>query len=129
MAWQWPLFGGNGSGTGGIAKREAIAAGTSSATGCSGAWYSAGRVQYSLFDKRLTDSVAGVEYDSGCWVMRAGIQRVSTGQAETNTRLMLQLELVGLSQLGSNALKVLRDNVPGYRQLSSDRSATLDASP
>ena len=59
--------------------------------------------------------------------MRVGVQRQSTGRAETNTRLMLQLELVGLSQLGSNALKVLRDNVPGYRQLTSDRSAAFDS--
>ncbi len=127
LAWQWPLWGG---GAGGMAKRDAIAAGTaSSSSGCNGAWYSAGRVQYSLFDKRLTDSIAGVEYDAGCWVMRVGIERLSTGVAETNTRLMLQLELVGLSQLGSNALQVLRDNVPGYRQLSSDRSATNEPSP
>ncbi|WP_083748907.1 LPS-assembly protein LptD [Pelomonas sp. KK5] len=126
VAWQWPLFG--RAGAGGQAVRDAVAAGTSGGGGCQGAWYSAGRIQYSLFDKRLTDSVAGVEYDAGCWVMRMGVQRQSTGRAETNTRLMLQLELVGLSQLGSNALKVLRDNVPGYRQLSSDRSATLDGS-
>ena len=113
VAWQWPLFGNI----------------TKDAGGCGGAWYSAGRIQYSLQDKRLTDSVLGVEYDAGCWVMRVGIERLATGRAETNTRLMLQLELVGLSQLGSNALKVLRDNIPGYRQLSSERSASLDASP
>ena len=125
VAWQWPLYGTGG----GMAKRDAIASGISGASGCKGAWYSAGRVQYSLFDKRLTDSIAGVEYDSGCWVMRVGLERLSTGTTETNTRLMLQLELVGLSQLGSNALKVLRDNVPGYRQLSSDRSANSDVLP
>jgi LPS-assembly protein len=113
LAWQWPLYGQD--------VRRAAGA------NCSGAWYSAGRVQYSLRDKRLTDSVLGVEYDAGCWVLRVGAERLSTGRAETNTRLMLQLELVGLSQLGSNALKVLKDNIPGYRQLSSDRSASLEA--
>jgi LPS-assembly protein len=86
-------------------------------------------VQYSLRDKRLTDSVAGFEYDAGCWLLRFGVERLSTGRAETNTRLMLQLELVGLSQLGSNALKVLKDNVPGYRRLSSDRSPSSDFLP
>lgn len=112
LAWQWPLFG------------QAERAARKDASGCGGAWYSAGRVQYSLRDKRLTDSVLGFEYDAGCWVLRVGAERLSTGRAETNTRLMLQLELVGLSQLGSNALKVLRDNIPGYRQLSSERSAS-----
>jgi LPS-assembly protein len=53
-------------------------------------------------------------------VMRVGIERLSTGRAEANTRYLLQLELVGLSRFGSNALKVLRDNVPGYRPLASD---------
>jgi LPS-assembly protein len=115
LAWQWPIYGQP------VTQR--------SQTSCGGAWYSAGRVQYSLRDKRLTDSVAGVEYDAGCWVMRVGVERLSTGRAETNTRFMLQLELVGLSQLGSNALKVLKDNVPGYRRLSSDRSASADFQP
>ncbi len=120
IAWQWPLYGHKD-------RMESRIASSASGGGCAGAWYSAGRVQYSLRDKKLTDSVLGVEYDAGCWVLRAGVERVSTGRAETNTRLMLQMELVGLSQLGSNALKVLRDNIPGYRQLSPDRSASPEA--
>ncbi|MFG6447564.1 LPS-assembly protein LptD [Roseateles sp. BYS180W] len=110
LAWQWPLFGQAPKATGG--------------SNCAGAWYSAGRVQYSLRDRRFTDSVVGAEYDSGCWVLRIGMERQATGRAETNTRLMLQLELVGLSPLGSNALKVLRDNIPGYRPLKFGRSDT-----
>jgi LPS-assembly protein len=118
FAWQWPIYG-----------QPVTSRGADSRDTCSGAWYSAGRVQYSLRDKRLTDSVAGFEYDAGCWVLRFGLERLSTGRAETNTRFMLQLELVGLSQLGSNALKVLKDNVPGYRRLSSDRSPSSDFLP
>jgi len=110
LAWQWPLFG---------PDRKSVAGGP----GCAGAWYGAGRLQYSMRDKRFTDSVIGAEYDSGCWILRVGAERQATGRAETNTRLILQLELVGLSPLGSNALKVLRDNIPGYRSLSSERSA------
>jgi LPS-assembly protein len=34
---------------------------------------------------------------------------------------MLQLELVGLSRLGSNPLRVLKDNIPGYRLLREER--------
>lgn len=117
LAWQWPLYGTPVTSRGADGKS------------CGGAWYSAGRVQYSLRDKRLTDSVVGFEYDAGCWVLRWGVERLSTGRAETNTRLMLQLELIGLSQLGSNALKVLTDNVPGYRRLSSDRSPSSDFQP
>ncbi len=117
FAWQWPLYG------------QPVTQRGANSQSCGGAWYSAGRVQYSLRDKRLTDSVMGFEYDAGCWVLRFGVERLSTGRAETNTRMMLQLELVGLSQLGSNALKVLKDNVPGYRRLSSDRSPSSDFFP
>ncbi|HEY9106738.1 MAG TPA: LPS assembly protein LptD [Roseateles sp.] len=117
LAWQWPIYG------------QPITQRGADSKSCGGAWYSAGRVQYSLRDKRLTDSVAGFEYDAGCWVLRFGLERLSTGRAETNTRFMLQLELVGLSQLGSNALRVLKDNVPGYRRLSSDRSPSSDFLP
>ncbi|HEY1092083.1 MAG TPA: LPS-assembly protein LptD, partial [Burkholderiaceae bacterium] len=120
LNWQWPLFG--------AAARQPAGASKGPAGSCSGTWYSAGRLQYSLFDKRFVDSVVGVEYDAGCWIMRVGVERLSTGLAQTNTRLLLQLELVGLSRLGSNALKVLRDNIPGYRPLSADRSASSDAS-
>ena len=35
--------------------------------------------------------------------------------------LLLQLELVGLSRIGSNPLKVLKDNIPGYRLLREER--------
>ena len=48
-------------------------------------------------------------------------ERLSTGRSEATTRLMLQLELVGLSRLGSNPLQVLKDNIPGYRLLRDER--------
>jgi LPS-assembly protein len=121
LAWQWPLY---GVGAADAPRASASASGGS----CKGAWYSAGRLQYSLRDKRFTDSVLGLEYDAGCWIVRVGAERQSTGRSEANTRLLLQLELVGLSRLGSNALKVLRDNIPGYRPLNSERSNLLNAS-
>jgi LPS-assembly protein len=72
-------------------------------------------------DSRITDSLAGLEYDAGCWIARVVAERVSTGRSEANTRLMLQLELVGLSRLGSNPLNALKDNIPGYTLLREDR--------
>ena len=77
-------------------------------------------MNYSLKDSRVTDSVLGLEYDAGCWIGRFVAERLSTGRSEATTRLMLQLELVGLSRIGSNPLKVLKDNIPGYRLLRED---------
>ena len=52
---------------------------------------------------------------------------VSTGRSEATTRLMFQLELVGLSRLGSNPLRALKDNIPGYRLLREERSTADSA--
>jgi len=49
-------------------------------------------------------------------------------QSEATTRLLLQLELVGLSRLGSNPLQVLKDNIPGYRLLRDEHGAVPAAS-
>ncbi|MDH5340741.1 MAG: hypothetical protein OEW22_13245, partial [Rubrivivax sp.] len=55
--------------------------------------------------------------DAGCWIARVVAERLSTGVSEATTRLLFQLELVGLSRLGANPLQVLKDNIPGYRML------------
>jgi LPS-assembly protein len=58
-----------------------------------------GRVNYSLKDRRVTDSVLGLEYDAGCWIARVVAMRISTGRSEATTRLGIQLELTGFSKL------------------------------
>jgi LPS-assembly protein len=52
-------------------------------------------------------------------------ERVSVGRTQANTRIMFQLELVGLSRisLGSNPLRALKDNIPGYTLLRDDSKA------
>ncbi|NDY91998.1 LPS-assembly protein LptD [Ideonella livida] len=104
LGWQWPLY-----------QREASGSGQ-----CQGTFYGVGRGLYSKTDGRLTDALAGVEYDSGCWVFRVVAERTAIGQATASTHFMVQLELVGLSRLGSNPLKTLKDQIPGYRLLRED---------
>lgn len=113
LGWQWPLY-----------RGEPQAGGSA----CQGTLYGVGRVNYSMRDSRVTDALAGVEYDAGCWIARLVYQRVSTGLSESTTRWMLQLELIGLSRLGSNPLKVLKDNIPGYRLLRDDDAASSSPS-
>lgn len=119
LGWQWPLLG--------QGRQPGVAVGGSQT--CSGSWYSVGRMNYSLKDSRVTDSVLGLEYDAGCWIGRVVAERLSTGRSEATTRLLIQLELVGLSRLGSNPLKVLKDNIPGYRLLREERDAPAWATP
>ncbi len=115
LAWQWPMFGATPTPT--SSSRSG-----SSGTACTGTWYSVGRSIYSTRDRRLTDSILGLEYDAGCWIGRIVAERQSTGVSEATTRLLLQLELVGLSRLGTNPLQVLKDNIPGYRLLRNERA-------
>ena len=85
-----------------------------------------GRVSYNLLDSRVTDTVLGFEYDAGCWIGRVVAEQLSTGRSEATTRLLLQLELVGLSRIGSNPLKVLKENIPGYRLLRDEPRGSSD---
>ncbi|WOB08032.1 LPS-assembly protein LptD [Piscinibacter gummiphilus] len=110
LGWQWPVYGQVRSG-----KRS-----TEGQQQCSGAWYSVGRVNYSLRERRVTDSVLGFEYDAGCWIGRVVAKRVSTSRQDATTQLGFEIEFVGLSRLGTNPLKVLKDNIPGYRLLRDD---------
>lgn len=126
LGWQWPIAGRAPGST--VSTREDASplanipklTGASSSHSCGGTWYSVGRLNYSLKDKRLSDALVGFEYDSGCWIGRVVAERVSVGRADASTRLMFQLELVGLSRLGSSPLNTLRDNIPGYRLLRED---------
>ncbi|ABM60504.1 LPS-assembly protein LptD [Verminephrobacter eiseniae] len=110
VGWQWPLndlWGdkglnlGPGRGQGG------------------GRWYSVGRLNYSLHDRRLVDTVAGLEYDGCCWIGRVLIERLQSGLTSANARLLFQIEFLGLSRLslGASPLDSFKQNVPGYRNL------------
>jgi len=77
-------------------------------------WYGVGRLNYSIRDKTLIESLAGLEYDAGCWQARAVMQRVETATADANYGFFFQLELGGLSSIGSNPLNLLRRDIPGY---------------
>lgn len=77
-------------------------------------WYGVGRFNYSIKEKTLIESLAGLEYDAGCWQARAVVQRVETATANANYGFFIQLELGGLASIGSNPLNLLRRDIPGY---------------
>ncbi|VTU41343.1 Organic solvent tolerance protein [Variovorax sp. PBS-H4] len=108
VSWQWPLndlWGdkgkdlGPGRGQGG------------------GRWYAVGRLNYSLQDRKLTDGVLGLEYDGCCWIGRVVLERLTTGQATANTRIMFQLEFVGFAAIGASPMRTLTQNIQRYQPL------------
>ena len=119
LGWQWPLYGPTPDAASAVARRNA---GGEGGGNCKGSWYGVGRINYSTLERRLVDAIVGVEYDAGCWIGRVVATRQSTGFSEATTRLLFQLELVGLSRLGSNPLQVLKDNIPGYKLLRDVRT-------
>ena len=82
-----------------------------------------GRLNYSLAEAKLVDSIVGFEYDAGCWLGRVVVEKLSTGLVTSNQRLMFQLEFVGFSRLGIDPLSTLKTNIPRYQTLRETTSA------
>jgi LPS-assembly protein len=80
--------------------------------------YGVARVNYSRLEKRVSEGLAGLEYKDDCWVFRVVAQRTPTATNVATTSLFFQLELSGLSSLGSNPLTALRNSVPGYTRVN-----------
>jgi LPS-assembly protein len=81
-------------------------------------WYAVGRFNYSTRDSRLIDALAGFEYKADCWILRFAAQRFATTTEQATTNIYLQLELSGLTNVGTNAVKQLQRNIPGYQVLN-----------
>ena len=87
-------------------------------------WYGVARANFSLQDHRMLDGLAGFEYKQDCWIFRFVAQRylvpstVAGITSSSNTTLFFQLELNGLSKIGSNPLEVLRRSISGYQPIS-----------
>ena len=108
IGWQWPLndlWGDKGQNLGpGRGEGE-------------GRWYSVGRLNLSLKDRRLVDTIVGLEYDAGCWLGRVVFERLQSSTSTSNKRILFQLEFVGFTRVGSSALQTLKENIPRYQYL------------
>ena len=114
VGWQWPINDLWGD------KGQDLGAGRGQG---GGRYYGVGRLNYSVPDKKLVDSVVGLEYDGCCWIGRVVLQRSQSSRASSNTRILFQLELVGFSRIGSNPLETLKLNIPRYQYLRDQVSA------
>ncbi len=90
-----------------------------------GRWYSVGRMNFSLRDGKLVDTLVGFEYDGGCWLARLALERLQTTSTSANKRILFQMEFVGFARVGSNPLAALKNNVPRYQLLREK----IDISP
>jgi LPS-assembly protein len=109
--WQWPLgdlfhraddYEGNASAGRGLGPNR---------------WYSVARLNYSIFDSRLVNAIAGFEYDADCWIGRIVLEKTQLDVNTTNNRIMFQIEFTGFARVGTSPLASLRSNIPRYQNL------------
>jgi LPS-assembly protein len=81
-------------------------------------WNVLGRWNYSLSDSALLEALAGLEYNAGCWAFRFLLHRFVTNTQERTSAVFFQIELTGLSRIGSNPLELLRQGIGGYSRPS-----------
>jgi LPS-assembly protein len=122
VGWQWPV-----SDFWGATDRQTESAWTRTVGQGLGPdrWYTVGRINFSVTERRIVDSLLGFEYDAGCWLGRVVFERLQSTVSTSNSRLLFQIEFSGLARVGASPLKSLRDNIPRYQYL---RDSTVQPS-
>jgi len=101
----------------------------------SGQWPLTGRLSavarwnYSLVDSRLVEGLAGFEYNGGCWEFRVVAHSFATSSTTSVSSVFVQLQLNGVSNIGSNPLEVLKRNIGGYARQAPQSTGTDDMFP
>lgn len=109
VSWQWPindLWGDQGQDLGrGRGQGD-------------GRYYALGRLNYSMDQSKMVDTVLGVEYDAGCWLARVVLARTQTSTSSAVQRLIFQLEFVGFTRIGTaDPRATLTQNISRYQNL------------
>jgi LPS-assembly protein len=88
-------------------------------------WGAYAKVVYSLEDKQALDQFAGLEYRSCCWKLRlVGRRYVRSREGDMDTSILIQLELNGLSSVGTGADTFLERSIQGYSLRAPETTAT-----
>ena len=78
-------------------------------------WSLVGRYYYSLDDKKLIESIAGVQWESCCMAVRLITRRyIRERNGELDDSLRLEFELKGLGSAGQRSGDILRRAILGY---------------
>jgi LPS-assembly protein len=94
-----------------------------------GGWTGLARWNYSLQDNRTLEGLVGAEYNADCWGLRLVFHSFATTTLETQTSFFVQLELRGMSRIGTSPMETLRRNITGYETLDPRSPRPDGASP
>jgi LPS-assembly protein len=88
-------------------------------------WYGVGALAYSISDRGWVESIGGVEYKASCWVGRFVVQRYAVPLPNTDaysssytTVWFFQIELNGLTSVGTSPLDQLQRNISGFQRIN-----------
>nr|WP_315464888.1 LPS assembly protein LptD [uncultured Rhodoferax sp.] len=108
FSWQWPLNGGSGDTDQVLGKGKGLG---------EGRYYGVGRLNYSMNESRMVDTLLGLEYDAGCWLARVVVGRVQTSSTSSTSSIKFELEFVGFTRVGVSPLQTLKSNISRYQNL------------
>ena len=94
-----------------------------------GRWTGLARYNYTLRDRRLLEGLLGVEYNAGCWAARFVLHRFVSATQEYVNAMFFQIELTGISGIGSSPLELLRQNITGYTKTNEKRPVDFNPFP
>jgi len=88
-------------------------------------WYAVGALDFSVAQADWVETVLGLEYKADCWVGRFVLSRYAVALPNTvayssnyTTTAFLQIELNGLTSVGTNPLDQLQRNITGYQRIN-----------
>jgi LPS-assembly protein len=77
-----------------------------------------GLINYDLVTHRILAGLLGVQYTADCWSLSLAAEKYtnvsSTTTPSTGTRVLMQLQLDGVSKIDNGLLQQFKANVPGY---------------
>ncbi len=79
-----------------------------------------GRWLYDMDNEETAGTLVGVEYNSCCWNLQLVAQRYRTRDEGLDTRVLFQIQLLGLGGSG-DAGDTVRDAIPGFDQRTAIR--------
>jgi len=92
-------------------------------------WSTLARYNYSFRDRTILEALAGFQYDDDCWSFRFVANRIGVATQQANTALFFQIELGGLSRVGSNPIDLLRRSIPGYTETDLNQAQPVTTIP
>lgn len=78
-------------------------------------WSAVGRYYYSIFDHKVLETIAGVQWESCCLAVRVVARRYLRNRSgDLNNSIQVEFELKGLGSAGQDSARVLRRAILGY---------------